>query len=243
MANLVSIAKAREKGIELDTGRMCLYLEDFTVAYLTFTQNHFFMEYKEADDPPAVVSNVANRSLPASQWHDIFAHAGQRAIKALPQAVQGAVITDQDLTDHCDVCARTKAHQQISREMDPEESSTEAFFRVSFDLTQMTRANNGHQWITHLECASSKFTFAVTHATKDECTQHLLNIIQMIKTRFGKSVAFLRSDGEVSLTRAFKQQLEHQGVTHEVSAPYTPQQNGASERSGHSIIIKARALR
>ncbi|EKG15307.1 hypothetical protein MPH_07496 [Macrophomina phaseolina MS6] len=66
IANLVSITKAREKGIELDTGRKCLYLEDFIVAYLTVKYNYFFVEYKEADGLLEVTSNVANRSLPAT---------------------------------------------------------------------------------------------------------------------------------------------------------------------------------
>lgn len=36
MANLVLVTKAREKGIEMDTGRMCLYKGDFIVSQLTF---------------------------------------------------------------------------------------------------------------------------------------------------------------------------------------------------------------
>ena len=39
------------------------------------------------------------------------------------------------------------------------------------------------------------------------------------------------------------QWIQQEGLTVERSAPYTPQQNGAAERSGGVIIAKARTMR
>lgn len=63
MANLVSVAKAREKGIKMDTGRMCLYKGDFIVSDLTFKYNYFFIEYNPVVDILKVNSNLVVRLL------------------------------------------------------------------------------------------------------------------------------------------------------------------------------------
>lgn len=134
IVNLVLVAKAREKGIEMDTGRMCLYKGNFIISKLRFEQNHFFIEYNKAADMPKVNSHLVVRSLPATQQHEIFAHTNQAVIKAIPGAAQGTALTKEQLPQHCDICARTKAHQKISRSLQHEESSEEPFFRISFDL-------------------------------------------------------------------------------------------------------------
>lgn len=150
---------------------------------------------------------------------------------------------DTSLPQHCDTCALTKAHQLVSRSPAHEESSSKPFFRASVDMTSMIQAFNGNQYITHLECTEINFTLAKTHALKSEVPDIILDFLQLLKVRFDCQTAFLRSDGEKSLGHAFSQELRRRGITWETSSPYTPQQNGNSEQSGHLIILKARALR
>lgn len=67
MVNLVSVIKAREKGIEMDTGRIYLYKGDFIISQLTFEQNHFFIEYNKAAEISKINSHLVIRLLPATQ--------------------------------------------------------------------------------------------------------------------------------------------------------------------------------
>ncbi|EKG09416.1 Integrase catalytic core [Macrophomina phaseolina MS6] len=243
MGNLVSIAKCNEKGVHMDTKRPRLYKDNTTVCVLTPSEGQFFLELHRAEPLSAITSAAATRSLPAEQWHGVFAHANHHAIKALPTAVTGATFTNSVMPTHCDVCARAKAHQLIARDSSPEEARNEPFFRVSSDLIQMTPAYNQHEWITHIECTKSNYAFTRTHVLKSDCNTLILDILSMIERRFDALTALFRTDGERSLNTAFKNELKRRGITLEVSAPYTPAQNGHAERTGYSIVIKARAMR
>lgn len=55
-------------------------------------------------------------------------------------------------------------------------------------------------------------------------------------------MVFLRFDGEYSLNNEFDEMIAELSITHEPSAPYTPQQNGHSKRLGETLLMKARAL-
>ncbi|KAF4308696.1 Integrase catalytic core [Botryosphaeria dothidea] len=115
--------------------------------------------------------------------------------------------------------------------------------RLYKDDTIMTPAFNQHEWITHIECIKSNYVFTRTYMLKSDCNTLILDILSMIERRFDALTAFFRTNGERSLNTAFKAELKRRGITIEVSAPYTPAQNGHAERTGQSIIIKARAMR
>src|SRR4051794_38758823 len=53
---------------------------------------------------------------------------------------------------------------------------------------------------------------------------------------------YIRLDGETSLGTNLDIWASKKGIVIERSAPYTPAQNGAAERSGKELIIKARAM-
>ena len=56
-------------------------------------------------------------------------------------------------------------------------------------------------------------------------------------------IQIFKRDGERTLGRAYKKWIKKKGIKEEISAPYTPEQNGAAERSGGVLIAKARAMR
>ncbi|KAF4303282.1 Integrase catalytic core [Botryosphaeria dothidea] len=231
MGNLVSISKCNEKDVHMDTKSLRLYKDDTTVCVLTPSEGQFFLELHQAESVPAITSAATTRSLPAEQWHGVFAHANYHAIKALLTAVTGVEFTNDVVPVHCDTCSRAKAHQLVARDSSPEEARNESFFRVSFDLIQMTPAFNQHEWITHIECIKSNYVFTRTYMLKLDCNTLILDILSIIERRFDALTAFFRTDGERSLNTAFKAELKRRGITIEVSAPYTPAQNGHAERT------------
>jgi hypothetical protein len=65
----------------------------------------------------------------------------------------------------------------------------------------------------------------------------------MARNRYGYRTRYFRTDGERTLGGKFNNLIASLGITTERSAPATPAQNGAAERSGGVIVIKARCLR
>jgi hypothetical protein len=59
----------------------------------------------------------------------------------------------------------------------------------------------------------------------------------------GYKFSTLRSDnGGEYLSRAFKDHLMEHGITHQLTVPYTPQQNGAPERLNRTLLNFTRSM-
>jgi hypothetical protein len=71
----------------------------------------------------------------------------------------------------------------------------------------------------------------------------LKEFIAFVQTRYDCTVRMLCSDGEKGLGDNFEEWIKAEGLTFELSVPYTPEQNGAAEHSGGVIIRRARAMR
>lgn len=65
----------------------------------------------------------------------------------------------------------------------------------------------------------------------------------MCEKQCGKLIKVLKTDGGGEYTsRDFQNFCEKKGITHEVTAPYTPQHNGMVERRNKSILNMARSM-
>ena len=53
-----------------------------------------------------------------------------------------------------------------------------------------------------------------------------------VETQYKTRIQIFKRDGERTLGRAYKKWIKKKGIKEEISAPYTPEQNGAAERSG-----------
>jgi len=64
-----------------------------------------------------------------------------------------------------------------------------------------------------------------------------------IKTQYGVSIRSLRSDNAREyLSHQFQNFMASNGILHQTSCPYTPQQNGLGERKNRHFIENIRAL-
>jgi hypothetical protein len=173
-----------------------------------------------------------------------MAHAGSEAIGHLQRAVTGATVTGQaPNTINCETCSLGKAHQLISRRSGKEEPAEKPLARSSYDLIEMAPAYNGEKWVSHFSCYYTSMDFIYTHHKKSQATEIVKEFLNMVRTRYNKKVQFFRTDGERSLGNKFDSLIATKGIITERSAPATPAQNGAAERSGGVIVTKARCLR
>ena len=59
----------------------------------------------------------------------------------------------------------------------------------------------------------------------------------------GKKVKILRSDnGGEYLSEEFTEYLKEQGISHQLTVPYNPAQNGVAERMNRTVVESARCL-
>lgn len=183
----------------------------------------------------------------------MFAHVSKKAIQHLESSVEGVRISDKSevsgvvvpKTNECKTCALSKAHRIVSRSLDNAESSaiTKPFYRVTYDLMQLTTALNKDEWVSHFARHATDINMVFTHLRKSDASRIVREAIGLIETRFNGKVVFIQSDGEKSLGNDFSEFVVEKGVTFEPSSPNTPKQNGHSERKGGILAMKARAMR
>lgn len=78
---------------------------------------------------------------------------------------------------------------------------------------------------------------------KSEVFQCFLKYNAIVKNKFQRDLHILHTDnGCEYVNKEFTSYLENKGITHERTAPYTPQQNGRAEREMRSIMETARTM-
>ena len=89
----------------------------------------------------------------------------------------------------------------------------------------------------------SRFSWLFLLKTKSEVARCIKNLCALIKRQFGKSVKGFRTDNAKDfLNNDLSEFFASEGLKHETSCPYTPQQNGLAERKIGDVVDKGRTL-
>ena len=170
-------------------------------------------------------------------WHHRLGHPSSRIISLLP-----GVSSPKDFFKNCDVCLRAKQTRQCF----PESStySNEIFDLIHCDLwgPYRTTALCGTRYFLTIVDDHSRAVWVYLLQDKTSVSRHLKEFLALVHTQFSKKVKTIRSDNGtefVCLSRYFQEN----GIQHETSCVYTPQQNGRVERKHRHILNIARALR
>ncbi|CAJ2667520.1 unnamed protein product [Trifolium pratense] len=89
----------------------------------------------------------------------------------------------------------------------------------------------------------SRMIWLYTLKLKSEALEVFKKFKVLIEKESEKSIKILRTDGGGEYTsREFENFCTNQGITHEVTAPYTPQHNGLAERRNRTLLDMARSM-
>jgi transposase InsO family protein len=89
----------------------------------------------------------------------------------------------------------------------------------------------------------SHFTWVFFLQGKSETQEVLKKFLKMAQNEFDVKVKKIRSDNNTEFKNTQVEDfLDEEGIKHEFSVPYTPQQNGVAERKNRSLIEMARTM-
>ena len=251
LTNLVCLRRFTEKDVHWDTQNNRLHSNGKTFCYTQSVDDHWVLEYGSPDSAEEAYGAFASSRRPrptlkatAAEWHMILGHPGPETIAHLEEAVENVGVTGRaPTTIECETCAQTKAHQMISRRPGQEEPADEPLGRVGYDLIPMNASYNRDKWVSHFRCFKTGADFVYTHPRKNDAVAVIREFVNMAKTRYGATVQFIRTDDEPTLGGKYREVLAERGISAERTAPYTPDQNGRTERAGGVLTLRARALR
>ena len=116
---------------------------------------------------------------------------------------------------------------------------------VHFDVCGplSTESIGGSKYFITFLNFNSHYAFIYFMRGKDEVADKLIKFINFVTNQSGKNLKVLRSDGaKENTTRSINSFLESKGIKHEISCPYTPEQNDKAERLNRTLEEIARSM-
>jgi transposase InsO family protein len=89
----------------------------------------------------------------------------------------------------------------------------------------------------------SRFTWVFFLQEKSQTQETLKGFLRQAQNEFGLRIKKIRSDNGTEFKNSHIEGfLEEEGIKHEFSSPYTPQQNGVLERKNRTLLDMARTM-
>jgi transposase InsO family protein len=145
----------------------------------------------------------------------------------------------------CEACLAGN-HMRMSFPHAAQRRATEVLELLHGDLcgpiTPVTPS--GKRYFRLLVDDHSRYMWVALLATKDEAPVAIRHIQAAVERKSGKQLRALRTDGGGGefTTAHFHKYFTELGVQRELTAPYTPQQNGVVERRNQTVVGTARSM-
>ena len=241
---LLSVSCITESGGEVRfKGKECtLIMNDRTYSF-----GHKFGKLWRLNNTASCFFGCANSDNVNSlaSWHVRFGHLNTNDIKKLhdENLVDGMTLSTKDVTNLCEGCALGKH----SRDPFPKKSkskSTELLELIHTDVCgplNVASLGGSIYYVTFIDDFSSYVTIYMMKQ-KSEVFEKWVEFVAMAENHCGKRVKNVRADnGGEYIGESFVNFCKERGIQRQPTIPYTPQQNGKSERMNRTIMDNVRA--
>lgn len=205
----------------------------------------------DAVKPVTEMAMAARQQQPrtAEEWHSAYGHLGYQNLAKLPKMVKGLDLAPSDFLEAgkkvCSICQQNK---QVSLPYEPASTRTCLPLElVHSDLCgPITPASKGGaKYIATFLDDYTKFSVVRLLKQKNGVQVVLPEVFNFMERQCqgNHCVKALRTDnGTEYVNEEVSQYLSNNGIVHQTSNPYTPQQNGKAERLNKTLLEKTRSM-
>jgi len=179
----------------------------------------------------------------ATLWHRRLGHVNQTDMKRLVSMANGFDCDIPFNDDDCESCAKGKLHAL------PHPKAAQHRAKVPLELIHtdlcgpLPRTRDGFRYFICFIDDCTRFTEVRLLQNKHEAMTAFLDYKAWIERATQRNIKMLRSDGGGEyVSKQFTQWLSEEGIQRQVSAPYSQQQNGVSERFNRTVVECSRAM-
>jgi transposase InsO family protein len=244
--NLLSIGQLVEKGFSVTMENSALKLFDKMknlILMCNLSKNRTY-KCKISSVDMMCMSTTMNEDTEAL-WHKRYGHLNFRSLSELnsKELVSGLPKINMKHAI-CDICMKSK-QSRLSFVKEITKRSCAALEVIHSDICgpfEVPSLGGSKYFITFVD-EFTRMMWLFTIKFKSEALAVFKNLKVLIEKESEKSIKILRTDGGGEYTsNEFEDFCRSQGISHEVTAPYTPQHNGLAERRNRTLLNMARSM-
>lgn len=243
-SNLLSVSKMTDHGLEVTFRKNeAIISNPMTGAEIMIAErdkNLYFV--KEMTEEASIIQENASM---LQEWHYKFGHLNERDLKDLAQheKIYGINFKSNEKLPTCEICIKGKQ----SKTSFPESSSksAELLDLVHTDICGPIRCESigGSRYFVTFIDNKSKWCETYFLKERSEVFDKFLEFKSKVEKQLERKIKILRSDnGKEYCSRKFEDFLRSEGIQHQLSVEYTPEQNGVAERRNRTFLDMARCM-
>jgi hypothetical protein len=177
-------------------------------------------------------------------WHHRLVHLGEDNVYKLEKMATGMKLDGSTSVGVCSLCLEGRQTRQPSHQ--PSDKINEPLDLIHSDMSGQispTSSGGANYYATFTDDAT-RMSYIAPMETKSaaEMLDKFKEFKAEVENQLGRKIKRLRTDGGGEYKRAFGKYLKENGIIHERTVPYSPDQNGVSERANRTIMDRARAI-
>lgn len=222
--------------VAIFTDTLCVFQDRFTRTRIGTGEERDGVYYFTGVSAARVHRTDSTKTSKSELWHRRLGHPSFRILSALP-------VLDNLCSDHassCEICFRAKQSRGVFRESS--NKASEIFSLIHCDVwgPYRTLSSCGAAYFLTVVDDCNRVVWTYLMLEKSEVAALLKQFFAHTERQFGKKVKTIRTDNgtEFMVLSSF---FREQGIEHQTSCVYTPQQNGRVERKHRHILNIARA--
>ncbi|CAI7910229.1 unnamed protein product [Closterium sp. NIES-53] len=245
-ANLLSVSQLAKKGVTftMDDAKMNLFWKREQ-----FAQGVLNGELYQLKTPAKVASsNVAQGSkVTLKAWHNRLAHANYDSVKELVNkglAKGFDVIAGDDEKGICVACVKGKmARKPFGSRTSPLAKDPLALVHMDVCGPMRHASKGGAQFLLVMLDDATRMCWTRHLKAKGDVTKAIQEWALEVCDDDKKRIKGIRTDGGGEFVNAeLEKWIKSKGIKHDVTTPYTPQQNGEAEQLNRTLVEAVRSL-
>ena len=242
--NLLSVSQLHDDGhsVVFDKEKCVITVSTNQIPLVARREGNVYILDFELQETACCLAAVDNDP---TIWHRRLGHAHMDLLNRLSskKLVRGLPKLKYVKTQVCDACQLGKQIQS-SHKAKKVVSTTKSLELLHLDLfgPESYKSIRGKQYGFVIVDDYTRFTWVLFLRTKDSAFEEFEKLIKVLENKLNTKLVSIRSDRGGEFKKDFVTYCEERGITHEFSAPRTPQQNGVVERKNRSLEETARTL-
>ncbi|KAK1434246.1 hypothetical protein QVD17_11166 [Tagetes erecta] len=242
-SNIISLGQLDESGYKVTMEHGTLLLFEKSGSLLMKVPRSLNRLYKIKLNVATPVCLQVKLDDEAWLWHARLGHLNFDSLKELSKFAKGLPVINRpvQICDSCLVGKQTRTPFNKESNFRAEKILELLYADVCGPITPKT--HGGNQYFLLVVDDYSRYMWVFLMKTKDQVSSLLIDLIKKLENEKGKKVKSLRTDnGGEFVSHVLENYLRMKGISHQYTAPYTPQQNGVVERRNRSILGTTRSI-